>query len=196
MSVLFGGDHGNNVTIGWLGDQRFLHLLLCSWNVHPANHSYAIRGVWRMQIWEKKVSCWDHLDWMCDWIQLRPLCKLWRFWLAGRETYSSCGPSRISLLCKLPCFLNPPPTSLGPSASFFGPFLPSECGAQFQISHGNSWANQQCYSLSYYFKEDMGSNQYLWIKGNTTLACKWSKRGKKKLLISLKPGKIPAVVLK
>ena len=132
VSVLFGGDHGNNVTIGWLGDQRLLT---------PSSvlgMSYTIGAVWRTQPWKRKVSCWDHLDCMCDWIQLRPLCKLWRFWLAGREIYSSSEPSRISLLCKLLCVLNPPPTSLGPSVSFFGPFLPSEYGAQFRISHGNS----------------------------------------------------------
>ena len=36
---------------------------------------------------QRVMCCWDHLDWVCDWNQLRLLHKLLRFWWVSAEIY-------------------------------------------------------------------------------------------------------------
>lgn len=73
----------------------------------------------------------SRIDSMCEWIQLRPLYQLFRFWQTGTGIYSSCGCS--SLVCKFPCWLHLPSTCLEWSASFFSLSLPLVHRVQFQI---------------------------------------------------------------
>ena len=61
----------------------------------------------RMWPWEK--MCENHLGGLHDWTLLRPVYKLLRFWRVGVEIYS---PSKKSHICKFPCLLTLPPTSL------------------------------------------------------------------------------------
>lgn len=76
---------------------------------------------------ERVMCCWDHLDWVGDWILLRPLCELLRFcWVAQRSMQLMM--RKTSLPGKLPCLFSLPPTNLDCSNSFFSVSLPSVRG--------------------------------------------------------------------
>ena len=92
---------------------------------------------------KRVMCCWDHLDNMWDWTQLRFLYKLVRFWQTGVEIYSSCGYLRqASYVRKFSCFFKRPLTNLEWSASFLvssGPLWLPCMGANFRFHLGNSW---------------------------------------------------------
>ena len=54
----------------------------------------------------KRARCiWDHLEWIHDWTQVRPLCKCLIFWQVGEELYSSYGLWRQALyVSSLVCY--------------------------------------------------------------------------------------------
>ena len=71
-----------------LGSQRLLTLsLVLEMYVLPTIPT--LEAVSRMCC-ERVKCCWDHLAGTCDWIQLRLLYKVLRFWLVGVEIYLSC----------------------------------------------------------------------------------------------------------
>lgn len=76
--------------------------------------------------------CWDHLERLHDWTQLRLIYKL--IWQVSAEIYSSWrSPKTSSYVCSL-CLLNLPPTNLEQPASFFSLFLPFADGGHFILN--------------------------------------------------------------
>ena len=59
----------------------------------------------------ERVRCWNHLDSICDWTQLRPLYKLVRFWQAGGRSPWLVVP-KTSLVRKFPGLSHLPPPHL------------------------------------------------------------------------------------
>lgn len=82
------------------GNQRLLNhsLLLGKYVSLTIPHSHS-RTCFRDSGFERAlmVSCWDHLDWICDWTQLRSLCKLSGFWWVAAEIYASSNCPRQAL---------------------------------------------------------------------------------------------------
>lgn len=81
------GGHPENVTTGWpkswtqaIVDSPSpclsLEFMFC-----PLSYS----GSHFQEFSIERARCWDHLDWICDPIPLRPLYKLLIFWSAGAE---------------------------------------------------------------------------------------------------------------
>ena len=69
----------------------------------------------RTQLWESKVLLRSS-GWFM-WLNLvKTSTETWWFWWAGIEIYSFCGCPR-QVVCKFPCLLKLPATSLEPSAS-------------------------------------------------------------------------------
>lgn len=83
---------------------------------------------------ERAICCWDDLNSMCDWTQLRLLHILLRFWLGRCEDPLIVQQHRTSLICKFPCLINLLLTNLDWAASFLILSLPPLRRGQFQIS--------------------------------------------------------------
>ena len=60
------------------------HPCLSPWNVHSAYYSHSGSCSQECSL-ERARCCWDHLDGTSDWAQLRPPCKLLRFWQWCRD---------------------------------------------------------------------------------------------------------------
>ena len=114
------------------GQVEVLHLHSCPWNVHFA-HCSCRRSHFQGHSLER-IRCWDHLDWICDWAQIRYLYKLKI--LVGRwGDLLILQPPKTSL-CTSSLLISLPPSSLEYWASFFCLSLLSFSGVQFQISPG------------------------------------------------------------
>ena len=110
------------------------HPLPWPWNVCSAHHSHS-GSHFQGHSLEGAMCYWDGLDRVHDWTQLSPLSKLKI--LVGRcKELLVLRLPKTTFVGKFLCLLNMPPTNLEWSASFFGLFLPSSYGGQFQISPG------------------------------------------------------------
>lgn len=113
------------------GKPEALPSLLCPWNV--CSICLPMLGTTQGHRLEIVMWCWDHLDCIHDWIQVRFLYEHLRFWQMKRRDLPILQPPKTTLGCKFPCLLNSPPTNLEWATSFLGLFLPSVYGDQFQI---------------------------------------------------------------
>lgn len=106
---------------------------LCSWLLAAAA---------RIQPWGSDVVLLC-LDRICDWAELRPLHKLFRF--GGQVCRSTCPAPKTSFLNKFPCLLNLPPTNLEGPPSVFHLSLPSLHGpvSDYKWKATKELANQQ-----------------------------------------------------
>ena len=136
------------------------------WQLHSAYCSHN-RSCSKETALENKM-CWDHLL-IHGLNQLRSLYKLLRFWKLITVIYFSYG--LLSLVCKFPCLLKLPPTSLKWPASFFGHSLPSvyETSLKFYPENSRGCTTYipkcvQCYNvlLIIFFARGHGSIP-LWI---------------------------------
>lgn len=96
----------------------------------------------RTQSWETRY-CWDHLDWILDWTQLRYLYKLLSFWWVQRSTQLTATQDKPHMWVTLSA--KPASTNLECSASFFSLSLPSGHGGQF------SWVTPEVVHQQSYF---------------------------------------------
>lgn len=142
-SRLVGGGNGENVTSDWP--------MSWTWAVRGSappllpspEHTFCPPFLQREQFQghslERVSCCWDHLDSVRDWTQLRPLYNLLRFWRVGAEIYLSCGHSRWAsyvsslayYMCHLPIWSRLPLPSVSP--------CPACMGTGFRFHAGNSW---------------------------------------------------------
>lgn len=68
---------------------------------------------------EKAICCWDHLDSIHRWSQLRPLYTLLSLWQQLLRSICS-EVAQDKLVCKTAYLLDPSPTNLAWPTSFFG----------------------------------------------------------------------------
>lgn len=75
-------------------------------------------GLFPSQGTEVSLATWpDYLGWICDWSQIRPPCKLSRFWgQMCKSTHPAA--AKQSLAGKFPCLLRLPPAHLEPPVPF------------------------------------------------------------------------------
>ena len=76
--------------------------------------------------------CWDRLNWMCDQIQVKALCKLCRFWQAYEQIYPSCGRPRQDLW--VPLFVKTATCQPGVACCFSPSLCPPCVGANWWTS--------------------------------------------------------------
>ena len=69
------------------------HSLPHPWNAHPAEPARSGGHLQGLSL-ERAVWCWDHLDWIPNWAQCRPLYKPVRFWQTDAGICSSCTQDR------------------------------------------------------------------------------------------------------
>lgn len=122
----------------WAGPRQSeaLYTVSCPWNF--ILHAVPTAEVQRRSL-EKIQCCRDHPDWICDWTQLRPLFKLFRFWLVDAEINSFCGHPRQASL-EVPLLIQPVTYQSGVIGLFQQSWPPGT---------GNSFGVHQGISLSY-----------------------------------------------
>lgn len=120
------------------GQSESPHPLPCPWNVRcPLFPQWEL---FQRHSLGRAGFCWDHLDGMCDWAQLRPLyinsedSGRW----VRRSTYLVAAQDTKKVRMNFPLLLKPAIYQSG-HASFLGLSLPSVYRGQF--------ANQQCHNL-------------------------------------------------
>ena len=123
------------------GQSESPHHLSCPWNMSSTCLS-RVEAAPRTQLWERKVL--RSSGWFM-WLNLvkASLETLW-FWWAGIEIYSSCGCPR-QVVCKFPCLLKLPATSLERSASSGvspSPLCP-RASFRFHLGKLSRWKPQQ-----------------------------------------------------
>lgn len=112
------------------------HSLPGPWNV-PSAHHLPTRSCFKDESWESKC-CWDHLNWISVWTQVRLL----KFWRASAEIYWSCNSPRQAWC--VPCLWKSLPTNLEWPASFLGLSLPLCVGPiSYFTSKATHFVNEQ-----------------------------------------------------
>lgn len=146
------------MTSGWPGSWIWAIRSFSPFPLSPLPHTLSVLGLWFGPLFlqlkpvqrsslGKAKCCWDYLDCIHDWTQVRPLYRHLRFWRAGAETGLSCSRWREALYM-FPCLLNLPLTyggwggsrgeGMDVSASFLLLF-------QFSVSKGQFVNQQLCY---------------------------------------------------
>lgn len=121
------------------GQTEVPHSLPCVWSIRfpmfCTGSRFRVNSLWRVRY------CWDSLDWICEWTQLRPLCQFVRS-NRGVQGSQHLAPAQDKLIYNYSCFLNLPAPYLEWSAALFGHSLASQ--DQFQITprkHPRLWTN-------------------------------------------------------
>lgn len=101
-------------------------------------HDDPVQGYSRGRVVYNRV----HLDCIYDWMPLKPLCKLFRFWQVVPEICCLELP-KTSLICKFLCLLDLTPTNQEGSASSFILSWPSLYWGQFGIFVNQHWCTPE-----------------------------------------------------